>query len=63
MKDTAVTWLRKSGAADHQRAGVTGHSPRTQLAIEEHYFTPGADDAAAAIDLLEAWMTKEGIAL
>jgi hypothetical protein len=63
LRDTAVTWLARSGAQLLEICMVTGHSPRSVQTIMRHYLGEAPELGDAAIDKLVAWMRQEGMRL
>lgn len=63
LRDTAVTRLALAGCSKWQIASITGHSFESIDRILKHYLVLSAEFADPAIDLLVAWMEKEGIAI
>lgn len=63
LRDTAVTWLARAGCTMAEICAITGHSGKSVQTIIEHYLGAARELADAAIDKLEAWMLREGIAV
>lgn len=63
LRDTAVTRLALAQCTLAEIAAITGHSLKTIQDIMRHYLVMQPEMADAAIRKLNAWMTKEGIAL
>jgi hypothetical protein len=61
LRDTAVTWLARAGATLPQIAAITGHSLGSIHSIMKHYLAITPELGDVAIELLTAWMDREGI--
>jgi hypothetical protein len=63
LRNTGLTWLRKAKADDDEFMAVSGHARASLPQVMPHYYTPGADEAVAAMTKLSAWMQRRGIKL
>jgi hypothetical protein len=63
LRDTAVTWLARSGCTMAEICAITGHSSQSVQVIIEHYLGSTRELADQAIAKLTAWMAREGIAV
>jgi hypothetical protein len=63
LRNTGLTWLRKAKADDDEFMAVSGHTRASLPQVMPHYYTPGADEAVAAMTKLSAWMQRRGIKL
>lgn len=63
LRDTAVTRLALAGCSMPEIGAITGHSQKTIADVLKHYLVMQPEMADAAIAKLQAWMTREGIAV
>jgi hypothetical protein len=63
LRDTAVTWLARSGCSLLELCAISGHSPQSVQTIINHYMGDRDALADAAIDKLTGWIDREGIKL
>lgn len=63
LRDTAVTRLALADCTKWQIGSITGHSFESIDRILKHYLVLTRDFADPAIDMLVAWMQREGIAI
>lgn len=63
FRDTAVTRLALAGCNMAEIGAITGHSLKTITQILKHYLVTQPEMADAAISKLQAWMSKQGIAV
>jgi hypothetical protein len=63
LRDTAVTWLARSGCTLLEICAISGHSPRSVQTIIKHYLGSYAELGDSGIDKLVAWIAREGIAV
>jgi hypothetical protein len=59
LRDTAVTWLVRSGCDVLEVASITGHDRDTVNAILKHYLADHPERADAAIQKMLAWFDEQ----
>lgn len=62
LRDTAITRLALAGCSKIEISAISGHELASIDQIMKHYLFIAEEFGDAAIDKLQAWMAKEGIA-
>lgn len=63
LRDTAITWLHRSGVDVPGIRSVTGHSDQTIHTILKHYLAIDEDTNDRAMATLESWLAEKGVRL
>jgi hypothetical protein len=63
LRNTGLSWLKKSKADDDEFMAISGHARGSLAEVMEHYYTPGAEEAASGMAKMWLWMQKRGIKL
>jgi len=63
LRDTAITWLARSGCTIPEIASISGHTPGSIVTILKHYLQLDEHLAKGAMSNLARWLEAQGVEL